>query len=289
MSLSNVALFCCLDDFAHLYEECECHHLIEPTGKRRRCGKLCLGEMLFIMVLFHLSPFKDFKNFYLYGICYKYRSYFKDLPSYGRFVALMPRLFLPFCVLLHSLKGEQTGIYFVDSTKLAVCHNARINRNKVFEEIAQRGKSTMGWFYGFKLNIVINHKGELMAVRITPGNKDDRAPVEAMVKYLKGKLFGDKGYIGEKLRQKLWKNGIQLITGIRKNMKNYLMPMMDKILLRKRFIIETIFDKLKSQMGIEHTRHRSQTNAFVHIMSSLIAYSLGKNKPKINASYPFVI
>jgi len=286
MSLSNVALFCCLDDFARLYEDCERHHQIAPIGKRRRPGKICLGEMLFIMVLFHLSPFKNFKNFYLYGICYQYRSYFQDVPSYGRFVSLMPRLFLPFCVLLHSLKGEHTGLYFIDSTKLAVCHNARINRNKVFEGIAQRGKSTMGWFYGFKLNIVINHKGEIMAVRITSANKDDRAPVEAMVKPLKGKLFGDKGYICEKLRQTLWQKGIHLITGIRKNMKNHLMPMMDKILLRKRFIIETIFDKLKSQMGIEHTRHRSQTNAFVHIMSCLVAYSLGKNKPIINAPYP---
>jgi len=189
-------------------------------------------------------------------------------------------------MLLHSLKGEQTGLYFVDSTKLAVCHNASVNRNKMFEGTAQRGKSTMGWFYGFKLNIVINHKGKLMAVRVTSGKKDDRAPVEDMVRNLKGKLFGDKGYIAEKLRQTLWQKGIHLITGIRKNMKNYLMPMMDKILLRKRFIIETIVDKLKSQMGIEHTRHRSQTNAFVHIMSCLIAYSLGKKKPKINASYP---
>jgi len=172
-------------------------------GKRRGGGKLCLSEMLFIMTLFHLSAYKDFKHFWLYGICYKYRSYFKQLPSYGRFVGLMPRLFLPFCVLIHSVKGERTGIYFVDSTKLAVCHNARIHRNKVFEGMAQRGTTTMGWFYGFKLHIVINHKGEIMAVRITSGNRDDCAPVLAMVKNLQGKLFGDKGYISKKLCQKL--------------------------------------------------------------------------------------
>jgi len=255
-------------------------------GKRRRGGKLVLSEMLFIMVLFPLSPFKDFKNFYLHGVCHKYRTSFKELPSYGRFVNFMPRLFLPFCVLLYSVKGEHTGIYFVDSTKLAVCHNARIPRNKVFEGMAKRGKSTMDRFYGFKLHIVINHKGEIMAVRITSGNRDDRAPLLAMVKNLKGKLFGDKGYISDKLCQKLKQKDIQLITAIRRNMKNFLMPMINKILLRKRFIIETIFDMLKSQMGLEHTRHRSPVNAFVHAMSCLDVYSSGKIKPKINAAYP---
>jgi len=235
---------------------------------------------------FHLSAYKDFKHFWLYGIEHEYRSYFRDIPSYGRFVSLMPRLLMPLCLLLHSLRGEQTGIYFIDSTKLAVCHNARSSRNRVFAGMAKRGKTSVEWFYGFKLHLVINHKGEIMAVRITPGNCDDRAPVQSMVKTLQGKLFGDRGYISQELFQKLWRKSVQLITEIRKNMKNYLMPLFDKILLRKRFIIETIFDKLKSQIGLEHTRHRSPTNAFVHVISCLVAYSLGKNKPKINVPYP---
>ena len=146
------------------------HHLL-PTGrKRRRSGKLCLSEMLFIMVLFHLSPFKDFKHFWHYGVEQKYRDYFGEIPSYGRFVSLMPRLFIPFCVLMHSLTGDQTGIYVADSTKIAVCHNLRISRNRVFADLAKRGKTTTGWFYGFKLHVVINHKGEIMAIKITPGN-----------------------------------------------------------------------------------------------------------------------
>jgi len=255
----TLRLFYCLDDFARLYEDCERHHLIEPTGKRRRGGKLCLGEMLFIMVLFHLSPFKDFKNFYLYGVCCKYRCYFKELPSYGRFVSLMPRLFLPFCVLLHCLKGEQSGIYFVDSTKLAVCHNARITRHKVFEGMAKRGKSTMGWFYGFKLHTVINHKGEIMAVRITSGNRDDRSSVLAMVKNLQGKLFGDKGYISEKLCQQLRQKGIQLISGIRKNMKNHLMPLFDKLLLGIRDLLSkqsSIYSNHKCVLSIQDIAHQ---------------------------------
>jgi len=287
MSLSTTALFCCLDDFAKTFEQWERHELIPGNRKRNRPGKLTLGEMLFIMVLFHLSPFKDFKNFRHYGIEQKYRDYFGELPSYGRFVALMPRLFAPFCLLVHTMRGEKTGLYIADSTKLAVCRNPRISRNRVFEGLAARGKSTMGWFYGFKLHVVMNNKGELMAINITPGNEEDRAALARMVDGLKGKLFGDKGYISKDLFARLWKQGLQLITGIRKNMKNYLMPMLDKLLLRKRFIIETLFDKLKSEMGLEHSRHRSPVNAFVHILSCLSAYILGKTKIRMpNVSYP---
>ena len=287
MSLSITALFCCLSDFADAFEEWERHRLIPSQRQRRREGKLSLGEMLFIMVLFHLSPFKDFKHFWLYGVEQKYRDCFGDLPSYARFVALMPRLFTPFCVLLHSLKGEETGVYIADSTPLAVCRNARINRHRTFEGLAARGKTTMGWFFGFKLHVVMNHRGELMAVRITPGNTDDRKPLEAMAEGLQGKLLGDKGYISQALFERLWQKGLHLITGIRKNMKNHLMPILDKLLLRKRFIVETLFDRLKSGMGLEHSRHRSPANALVHILSCLAAYSLSENKVRMSdVAYP---
>ena len=156
MSLSTTALFCGLDDFAQTYEAWERHKLVPSARKRRGPGKLSLGESLFIMVLFHLSAFKDFKHFWIYGVEQKYRDCFGDLPSYGRFVSLMPRRMMPLCVLLQCFSGELTGIYFVDSTKLSVCHNARNNRNKVFKGLAQRGRSTMGWFFGFKLHMVIN-------------------------------------------------------------------------------------------------------------------------------------
>ena len=231
------------------------------------------------MALFHLSPFKNFKHFYKHGVEQQYRSYFKDIPCYERFVALMPRLFIPFCVLLHYIKGEKTGIYIADSTKLAVCHNARISRNRVFGSLAKRGKTTMGWFYGFKLHLVINNKGEIMALRITAGNTDDRKPLAGITKGLVGKLLADKGYISQRLFDELWQRGLHLITGIRRNMRNYLMPFSDKLLHRKRYLVETVFDILKSHMGLEHRRHRSPTNAFVHILSCLTAYSIAKPKP----------
>ncbi len=146
MAIDVTALYCCLDDFCKLFEDWEAHRLIPSQTSRQRAGKLSRSEMLFIMVLFHLSPFKHFKAFYRYGIGQRYRTCFRELPHYDRFVSLMPRLFAPLMVLLHSLSGEQTGIYFADSTKLAVCHNRRIHRHKVFDGLAARGKTSMGWF-----------------------------------------------------------------------------------------------------------------------------------------------
>ena len=145
MEAPTIALFCCLDDFAKLFEDRERHHLLPSSRQRWRHGKLSLGEMLFIMALFHISPYKDFKHFRFYGLRHQYRDCFGELPSYSRFVRLMPRLLLPLYMLLHYFRGEQTGIYFADSTKLAVCHNARISHNRVFQGLAKRGRSAMGW------------------------------------------------------------------------------------------------------------------------------------------------
>jgi hypothetical protein len=237
------------------------HRLIPSPTTRQRSGKLSRSEMLFIMVLFHLSPCKNFKMFYLYGIGHQHRACFGTLPHYDRFVSLMPRLFIPLMMLLHSLSGEETGVYLANSTKLAVCHNRRIDRHKVFHGLAAHGKTSMGWFFGLKLHIVINHKGQVMALRITPGNTADSTVLDEITKHLTGKLFADKGYISRELFTRLWKRGLHLITGIRRNMRNHLMPLADKLMLRKRFVIETMFDILKCEMGLEHTRHRSVTNA----------------------------
>lgn len=291
MTTDITALFCCLDDFCQLYQQVAAQKLLPAPGQRQREGKLCLSEMMFIMTLFHASPFKHFKAFYIHGVQDKYRSCFRELPSYPRFVALMPRLLLPFCLLIQALRGAETGIYFADSTKLAVCHNRRIARHRVFHGLAARGKTTMGWFFGFKLHIIVNDRAEIMAVKITPGNTNDRKPVKAMTKALKGKLYADKGYISKSLFTDLWRNGLQLITGIRRNMRNTLMPLFDKLMLRARFILETVLDVLKQGQGLEHSRHRSPVNAFVHVLSCIVAYSLKPRKPKIKrdirlAAYP---
>lgn len=283
MRVDITALYCCLDDFAQLYEEWERHKLIDNGRSRLREGKLSLSEMLLIMVMFHTSSFKNFKCFYIYGVGQQYREYFTEIPSYERFVALQSRLFSPLCLLLKMLMGrsQKTELYVIDSSSLSVCHPKRISRNKVFDGLAKRGKSTMGWFFGFKLHVIINHKGELMAVRITPGNVDDRAVLDNLTKGLTGKLLADKGYISNDWFQKLWKKGLHIMVGIRKNMKNYLLPIYDKLLMRKRFIVETVFGVLKQDMGLEHSRHRSPANAIVHLLSCLVAYCLKSKKPKM--------
>ena len=179
--------------------------------------------------------------------------------------------------------GNSTGISFVDSTPIRVCKNKRIFNHKVFKGLAQRGKSTMGYFFGFKLHIVVNDKGELLSFMITPGNVDDRQPLKdkSFLENVYGKLFADKGYVGKQLFEMLFINGIQLVTGIKRNMKNSIMSMSDKILLRKRSIIETINDVLKNTCNVEHSRHRSFANFVTNLISGLLAYSFLPSKPSI--------
>ncbi len=283
MQYNIIALFACIDDFCKIFESWNKHHLIEQARTRDRETSLSLAEMLTIMIIFHFSPCKNFKYFYISYLHHVHGNDFPVLLSYSRFVQLMPRLFVPFSILLHCLFGEKTGIYIADSTTLAVCHNKRIKRHKVFEGLCSRGKTTMGWFYGLKLHIVINDKRQIVAVKITTGGTDDRSPLESMTKDLTGKLYADKGYIGKDLFKRLYMRGLKLITGIRRNMKNHLMELIDKLMLRKRFIIETIFGQLKIDMNLTHTRSRSPTNFFVNVLSCLVAYqfkSLGSKSLK---------
>jgi hypothetical protein len=153
----------------------------------------------------------------------------------------------------------------------------------VFKDVATTGKSTMGWFHGFKLHIVINDKGELLSFCVTQANVDDRDPLknEGFLKDIFGKLYADKGYISDKLHKLLFVDGIELITSIRNNMKNSLMLMSDKILLRKRSVIETVNDELKNICQIEHSRHRSVINFMCNLIAGIIAYQFLPKKPAI--------
>ncbi|EON77583.1 Mobile element protein [Lunatimonas lonarensis] len=209
---------------------------------------------------------------------------FPDTVSYNRFVELMQAASLPMAIFLKTCcLGEGTGISFADSTPIRVCKNKRIKRNRVFKGIAQVGKSTMGYFFGFKLHLVINDKGELLNFVITQGNVDDREPLKSkkFVNQLKGKLYADKGDISKELTELLFMDGLHLITNIRNNMKNTLMELKDKIMLRKRSVIETVNDELKNMCQIEHSRHRCFGNFITNLISRLIAYCFFPKKPAI--------
>jgi hypothetical protein len=280
-------IFCIIDDFCKaLPKDFEKQLGAGNTTKvRQRSGKLSLSEMMTILILFQSSGHRNFKGYYLDYICRHCNSEFPGLISYSRFVYLMPRVLPALSLLMLKMCGETNGIAFVDSTTLTVCHNKRVKRNRVFAGIAKSSKSTMGWFFGFKLHLVINDCGEIISFKVTQGNVDDRKPLPGLAKNLWGKLFGDKGYLSSELSQKLAEMGVTLITSVKKNMKNKLMPLWDKIMLRKRFLIETVNDQLKNQMQIEHTRHRSPTNFLVNLMSGLLAYSFKPKKPSLNLQF----
>lgn len=280
---SIVELFCQVDDFWQLFAPYWYQRLLESGQmKRVRRSQMCESEIMTIMILFHESNYRTFKGFYTQYVCIHLQEDFPQLVSYSRFVRLMKRVGVPLFAYLytHGL-GRCTGISFVDSTSLKVCHNRRIERHRVFEGLAGRGKSSMGWFYGFKLHLVVNDCGELLDFRLTPGNVHDTKPMPDLMRRLFGKVFGDKGYLSQTLRDALWEQGVQLITSLRRNMKPQLMALTDKLLLRKRSIVETINDQLKNISQIEHSRHRSIDNFFVNLMSGLIAYTRRPKKPNV--------
>ena len=276
------ALYCDVDDFNKaFYPEWEKMQLENGQKKRRRKGMMTHSELMTILIHFHQSHYKDFKSYYLYHVHQYLRAEFPQLLSYTRFLGVIPSVLVPLCAYFGQCLGKPTGIAFVDATSIKVCHNIRIPRHKVFDGLAKRGKSTMGWFYGFKLHLIINHKGEILGTKLTAGNVDDRKPVQEMASGLFGKLYGDKGYISNVLKSKLFDQNVEFITNVRKNMKPRAIALWDKLMLSKRFIIETVNDQLKNITQIEHSRHRSPNGFMLNLIGSLIAYCHKKDKPTI--------
>lgn len=266
-------LFCFVDDFCNAVDNWLKEKSIPGPIKKThtRIPELRVSEITTIILLYHQSPCKNFKYFYN-SYLQLYKEDFPNLLSYNRFIELKKRVLIYLVVLLewYCIRARMTGISYVDSTPISVCHIKRMKRNKVLSSIAALGKTTKGWFYGLKLHLVINEGGEIQGIKVTKGNTNDRVPVPQITKLLSGLLFGDKGYIKQELFQELYDRGLKLVTGIKKGMKNRVVPMFEKILLRKRSIIETVFDMLKCKFELEHTRHRSVWNVLVHITSLLL-------------------
>lgn len=277
-------IFFMTDEFCHFFDTMMEKYTIKDPGKRsyHRDGKMTKAEVMTIMIIFHASGYRCFKHFYTEYVCRHMRHMFPKTVSYNRMVELEKSVALPLALFVKKvLLGKCTGVSFVDSTPLRVCKNQRIHIHKTFRGIAQRGKCSMGWFFGFKLHLICNEKGELLNFMITPGDIDDRKPLEykAFVDAIYGKLVGDKGYISRHLFERLFVDGIQLITKLKSNMRGALMSMSDRLLLRKRAIIETVNDELKNIAQVEHSRHRSFDNFIVNLLGALSAYCFFPKKP----------
>ena len=280
------ALFWHVDDFCKAFEV-QWHKKLLRHGvsRRNRARSLCLSEIMTILIAFHQNHYRNFKNFYLNHVKPQWSRAFPVLPSYQRFIEWIPSTLIPLCVYLKHCFGKCTGIGFVDSTSIKVCHNRRISQHKVFKGLAARGKTSVDWFYGFKLHIVVNELGQLLNVTLTPGNIDDRQPVPDLLSELRGKIFADRGYVSQKLAAQLLEFGIQFFAKPRRNMKNKLILLHDKLLSRKRSIIETINDQLKNISQIEHSRHRSPVNFCVNVLCGLIAYCHQPKKPSLQMDW----
>ena len=272
-----VSIFCEIDDFCKELDKNMSQLQLTGPSKGRRGPACCLSisEIMTVQILFKMVGYRNFKTFYTSFLQIYWKQYFPRLPSYQRFVELTHRALYPLTLFAQLKSGKKTGIYYIDGSCLPVCHLKRSKRNKVFREIAQYGRTSVGWFFGLKIHLVINNLGEMIAFKITRGNVHDGAAAKSLLLSLEGLAFGDKGYIGKKLFDELLKNGLKLITRKRKNMKEKLLVNdYEKQLLNQRNLIETVFDCLKHKYHVWHTRPRSIINAMTNLIAALAAYAI---------------
>lgn len=275
-------IFYYLDDYCKYFENCFSIKLLS-NGNNKRSRRICLslGEVVTIIVYYHLSGFKTFKDYYLN--CQEIRSAFPQMPSYTRFLEFKQKALVPISALTKLIATKDcNGISYIDSFPLRVSHNKRIHSHKVFKGIAARGKTSTGFFFGFKLHLIINQKGEVIDFIITPGNVADNNSdlINKIMNSIQGKVFGDKGYIVNRpLFEKLYLQGVHIITKIRSTMKNKLMNVHDKLLLKARGIIESTGNILKNRCNIEHSRYRNPLTLLINVCAGLMAYHFRTHKP----------
>jgi len=277
-----IELYCKIDDFCKYLQENLGEKKLLGSSKTKNVMKFTLSEIATITLFYYYSGYKTFKSYYLNLVKVYLKKEFPNAPSYSRMVELKQDIFWFLSLFMQSSVADCTGISIIDSTSLEVCKVQRRYRHKTLKALARQGKTSMKWFFGFKLHMIINHLGQIVSFYITPGNVADnnKNVLNTLTQNICGKLVADKGYLGR--FKDLYERGITLIHGIKSNMKNKLMPLFDKILLRKRSIVETVFGILKSDFNLEHSRHRSVAGFFVHIFSALAAYSLRPEKPYID-------
>jgi hypothetical protein len=277
-------IFYYVDEFCKFFSKEAQNNLLSNDSIKPFKSSLNLSEIMTIMVYWHHSGYKNFKAYYTKHVQIHLTNEFPNLVSYSRFIELMPYALFPLFVFSKCLAAGCTGKSCIDSTKLAVCKNQRISSHQVFKGLAERGKTSTGWFFGFKLHLVTDQYGNIIDFTLTTGNIADNNPnvVDSIVQKITGLLAGDRGYIG--LFEHLFGKGIKLIHRLRSNMKNKLISFEEKILLQLRgSIIETTIGVLKDHLSLEHSRHRSPINFLCHIFSCLISYVFFKAQKNMDS------
>lgn len=281
-----IQIFIEVDDFFKEFQpQLDKMKLSSPKKtSRNRKSRLSDSEMMTIYLTFHLSDYKNFKAFYKEHVSVHWTDLFPGLVTYERFNQTQFKLIIPLILMLnHRCLGYSRGVNFIDSTAIKVCHIKREKQNKVFDGIATKGKGTMGWFFGFKLHIIINDKGEILSFCLSKANTDDRNMnvISSLVANIFGRIYGDRGYISKTLTDYLWNDGISLIYKRRRNMKKQNLSDEDRLFLRKRSLIESVNDELKNICSVEHTRHRSLQGFMNNLLSGLCAYHFLPKKPSL--------
>lgn len=282
-------IFCWVDD---LCQDLPAAFLPQATSalERTKPGpkvRLTSAEILTILIVFHQSDHTNFKAFYIRHVRSRLRFAFPDLVSYSRFIERM-RSLIPeayWVTLALTQQSKDTGLHIIDSCALPACHNKRMGRHKVMRGVASWGKTSMGWFFGMKLHIVINHEGELERFVLTPGHVHDVSKAGELLSGLQGLAAGDRGYISKDLAGYLAQDGLKLVTTLRKNMKEVERSGFEAEFLRRRVLVETVIDQIEDEFKVKHTRHRSPFNFVIHTLMGLAAYCFKPNKPSMAVGF----
>ena len=246
-------------------------------------SRMSLSELMTIEIAYHFSGYQCFKSFYKECLEVHFRQDFPTLLSYNRFIELKKHLVFPlFCFMQATMQKKCTGFSFVDSSKLSVSHPCRVHQHKVFKDKARWGKTSVGWFWGFKLHLCISHKGDILGFTLSLGNQDDRHldSLKQVFRYVFGLVLGDRGYQSETLRKKFQDQFLKMDSKLRKNTKRRL-EALESVMVRKRALIESVFDLLKEHLGLEVASPRCMCNYFVNIFATLAAYTFYENKPSV--------
>jgi hypothetical protein len=276
--LTLTTLYCITDDFINALAQTEggTDMLELWRAKRGSQRNLSLGEVITLNILrFHLHV-SDLKAFHSI-VRDNYKAYFPRIPNYENFSkatnASLPfaTLFLEYLLRLNRkiMSGEK--VFFLDATALSVCENINASRHKVTGGFAAWGKTSRGWFFGFKLHGVCDAEGNLLNACFSSANVYDGHKAEALTKGLRGVFVGDAGYLlKEETFERLFEKHKRILAAARKNMKR-LMTKEQGDLLRKRNIIESVWSVLKGSFGLVFRKARSLNGLFRHYCYSIVS------------------